>query len=111
MNRTTTIALLLLAACREEPPPHGPLDKKIDSELPAPTPPAPVSARHRDACAGLARAGCKEAHPRTGTCEDGFAQAEGNRENVRFDCFAGASTPEVVRSCGGPGYYTVRCQP
>lgn len=101
---------LLLTACPG--PVNGPRDTKQSSEIPPPAPPARVDSDNEKACAGLARAGCREASPPKGqlSCVDAFAQAEAERANIRYQCFADVKTAEDVRACGGPGYYTVRCR-
>jgi hypothetical protein len=113
----TAVALLiflgvqLMGCAGSKDPIAGPADKSKGNELPAPTPAKPTTEQHRAACAGIDRAGCKEAHPKSGTCEGDLAQAEGYGEVVDLPCYAKAAAPDDVRKCGGPGLYTVRCLP
>ena len=104
------LALLALSACSKTTY-NGPRDTTPGDEPPPATPPAKVDNDNVRACAGLERAGCREAHPPTGqlSCVDAFAQAEGDRANIRYDCYRDAKTPDDVRKCGGAGYFTVRC--
>lgn len=102
---TSLIIAAAIAACG---PTRGPVDTTKEDALPPPTPPAPVDQRMRDACAGIARAGCREGGP---TCPADLAQAEGQKEHVDYACLSKAIAADDVRACGGLGKLTVRCRP
>ncbi len=106
MSTLRTLALAPILALVGCPPPP------TANEIPAPYATVPATQLDGAACANLRALQCPEGSPARGKCEDAFSKARTMKEKDTDDasrCVGAASSPAVVRTCGGPGTLTFSC--